>query len=103
MINLTRDDARERARLLHVVSYHVELDLTTGDERFRSTTHVRFTCREPGAATFIDIEAPAVREATLNGRSLDVSGFDGSRLELPGLAADNELTVVAECAYSRTG
>ncbi|HEX6446883.1 MAG TPA: aminopeptidase N [Streptosporangiales bacterium] len=103
MINLTRDDARERARLLDVASYRVELDLTTGDERFLSTTQVSFSCREPGAATFIDIEAPAVREATLNGRSLDVSGFDGSRLDLPDLAAHNELTVVAECAYSRTG
>jgi len=29
--NLTRDEARERARLLNVESYRVELDLTSGD------------------------------------------------------------------------
>ncbi len=32
-----------------------------------------------------------------------MSGFDGSRLELPGLAEANELVVDAVCAYSRTG
>ncbi|MQA82478.1 MAG: aminopeptidase N [Streptosporangiales bacterium] len=103
MINLTRDDARERARLLDVASYRVDLDLTTGEERFASTTEIAFTCREPGASTFVDLCAPAVREATLNGRALDVSGFDGMRLELPELAEHNELRVVADCAYSRTG
>ncbi len=40
----------------------------------------------------------------LNGRSLDVSEvFDGYHIALPGLAADNELRIVADCAYMRTG
>src|SRR5690348_9697737 len=34
--NLTRDEARERARLLKVRSYAVALDLTEGEERFES-------------------------------------------------------------------
>ncbi|MQA01647.1 MAG: aminopeptidase N [Streptosporangiales bacterium] len=102
-MNLTRADARERAHLLDVASYRVDLDLTTGDERFVSTTTVTFTCREPGAATFIDLCAPAIREITLNGTSLPVDGFDGMRIDLPDLAEHNELTVVADCAYSRTG
>ncbi|MEU3308224.1 aminopeptidase N [Nocardiopsis sp. NPDC006832] len=102
--NLTRDEARERARILGVDSYDVELDLTTGGETFRSTTTVRFSSSEPGARTFIDLVAPTVREATLNGVELDVAAlFDGERLALPDVAADNELTVVADAAYMRTG
>jgi aminopeptidase N len=112
--NLTRDEARERARLLAVESYAVELDLTTGTaetgtrddtERFGSTTVVRFGCANPGASTFIDLHGAVIRAITLNGRALDPASYDeaGGRIPLPGLAADNELTVVADCAYSRSG
>ncbi|GHC90062.1 aminopeptidase N [Nocardiopsis terrae] len=102
--NLTRDEARERARILSVGSYAVELDLTTGDETFRSTTVVRFSSTEPGARTFVDLAAPRIRSAVLNGRELDAAElFDGERLTLPDLAAENELTVVADAAYMRTG
>ncbi|RAY11809.1 aminopeptidase N [Actinomadura craniellae] len=103
--NLTRDEARERARLLDVESYVVELDLTTGEERFGSTTVARFGCAEPGASTFIDLHGAVVREVTLNGRALDPASYDADRgrVPLPGLAADNELRVVADCAYSRSG
>ncbi|MEU3019114.1 aminopeptidase N [Nocardiopsis sp. NPDC007018] len=102
--NLTRDEAKERARILSVDSYAVELDLTTGDETFRSTTAVRFSSSEPGARTFVDLAAPSVRSAVLNGRELDADQlFDGERLTLPDLAAENELTVVADAAYMRTG
>ncbi|GAB2512155.1 aminopeptidase N [Nocardiopsis aegyptia] len=102
--NLTRDEARERARILSVDSYAVELDLTTGDETFRSTTVIRFSSTEAGARTFVDLTAPALRSAVLNGRELDTAElFDGERLVLPDLAARNELTVVADAAYMRTG
>ncbi|OAA21596.1 Membrane alanyl aminopeptidase [Frankia sp. EI5c] len=102
--NLTRDEARERARLLAVSSYDVELDLTVGAETFLSSTTASFTCSEPGATTFVELAAPAVREIVLNGSSLDPAEvFDGWRVTLPGLAAANELRIVAECAYSRTG
>jgi aminopeptidase N len=103
--NLTRDEARERARLLTVESYAVELDLTTGEERFGSTTEIRFACAEPGASTFIDLHDGLVREVTLNGKALDPASYDGEkgRIPLPELAADNELRVVADAAYSRSG
>ncbi|WP_141582733.1 aminopeptidase N [Actinomadura sp. WMMA1423] len=103
--NLTRDEARERARLLSVASYTVDLDLTTGEERFGSTTVVRFGSAEPGASTFIDLHGAVVREVTLNGDALDPGSYDAEkgRIPLPGLAADNELRVVADCAYSRSG
>jgi aminopeptidase N len=103
--NLTRDEARERARLLTVDTYAVELDLTTGDQHFGSTTTVRFDCGEPGTSTFVDLHDAVVREVTLNGQALDPASYDaeGGRIPLPDLAASNELRVVADVAYSRTG
>ncbi|KAB2347469.1 aminopeptidase N [Actinomadura rudentiformis] len=103
--NLTRDEARERARLLTVESYAVELDLTTGEERFGSTTLIRFGCAEPGASTFVDLHGAVVREVTLNGTALDPGTYDAEkgRIPLPSLAADNELRVVADATYSRSG
>jgi aminopeptidase N len=101
--NLTRDEARERADLLTVSAYDVTLDLTTGSTTFASTTVVRFTATE-GASTFIDLIAPTVRAVTLNGRDLDPAAvFADSRITLDGLAAENELRVEAECAYTNTG
>jgi aminopeptidase N len=101
--NLTRNEARERARLLTVQSYHVDLDLSDGETTFSSATTVHFTCTSPGAATFIDLTAPQVREIVLNGTAVDPSAFDGHRIALAGLQADNELKVVADCGYSHTG
>src|SRR5215831_12867693 len=101
--NLTRDEARERARLLDVESYRVELDLAGVDESFGSVTTVSFRCTSPGASTFIDLSAPAVREITLNGARVGPDSFDGDRITLDGLAERNELRVAADCAYSRSG
>ncbi|TDQ48754.1 aminopeptidase N [Actinorugispora endophytica] len=102
--NLTRDEARERARILDVESYVVELDLTSDDQTFTSTTVVRFGCSEPGSGSFVDLTAPAVREIRLNGAALDPAEvFDGERISLPSLEGSNELRVVADAAYMRTG
>ncbi|WP_043640123.1 aminopeptidase N [Nonomuraea candida] len=103
--NLTRDEARERARLLKVESYEVALDLTEGEERFESVTTVRFTSTRPGASTFIDLHGADVRKVTLNGADLDVSAYDADkgRFPLPELAESNELLVAADCAYMRSG
>ncbi|MFJ2192486.1 aminopeptidase N [Kitasatospora sp. NPDC087861] len=103
--NLTREEARTRADLLHVDAYDIELDLSSAREggTFRSTTVVRFTATTPGADTFIDLVAPSVEEITLNGAPLDPASFTDSRIPLPNLAAENELRVVATCAYTNTG
>nr|WP_203592262.1 MULTISPECIES: aminopeptidase N [unclassified Streptomyces] len=109
---MTRDEARERAALLSVDGYEVSLDLrsATGDaggqdpRTFRSVTTLRFRCAEPGAGSFADLIAPSVTAVSLNGRDLDPGEvFDGTRILLEDLAADNELIVDAQCAYSRTG
>ncbi len=103
-MNLTRDEARERARILTVNSYAVELDLTQGEKTFASTTVVRFSCSEPGTSTFIDLVAPRARGISLNGRQLDpATVYDGARIALADLAGDNELRVVADCGYMNTG
>ncbi|WP_433174566.1 aminopeptidase N [Actinoallomurus sp. CA-150999] len=103
--NLTRDEARDRARLLTVESYNVDLDLTAGAETFVSDTTIRFGCAEPGAASFVDLHGATVREITLNGQKLDPGSYDPDkgRVPLPRLAAENELRVVSDNAYSRTG
>ncbi|WP_165396469.1 aminopeptidase N [Streptomyces sp. F001] len=111
--NLSRDEARERAALLSVDGYEVSLDVRSavgtdagdgGPRTFRSVTTIRFRCAEPGAASFADLVAPSVTAVSLNGRDLDPSEvFDGTRILLEDLAADNELIVDAQCAYSRTG
>jgi aminopeptidase N len=104
--NLTRDEAAERSALITVTSYQVDLDLTAqgGDETtFSSVTVIRFDCASPGASSYIDLTASAVREIMLNGAPVSLDAFDGDRIALAGLAARNELRVASTCAYSRSG
>ncbi|HSR83105.1 MAG TPA: aminopeptidase N [Streptosporangiaceae bacterium] len=101
--NLTRDEARDRADLLSVASYQVELDLAGSETTFSSATTVRFSCARPGAGTFIELTAPAVMQITLNGAPVDPAAFDGDRIALTNLQSENELHVLATCAYSRSG
>lgn len=107
--NLTQVQAVERAELLDVDSYTIELDLTDGagrpgEETFRSTTTVRFSCRAPGASSWIDLVAAQVSSATLNGVALDIAGYDeATGIPLPALAAANELLIEADGRYMNTG
>jgi aminopeptidase N len=103
MPSLTRAEAAERAALLTVDGYAVDLDLTTGDVEFDSTTVVRFRCARPGAGSFVELRCADLRGAALNGRPLDPAALVDGRLPLTGLAADNELTVRAAMAYSNSG
>ncbi|HEY5335194.1 MAG TPA: aminopeptidase N, partial [Mycobacteriales bacterium] len=101
--NLTRTEATDRAGVVNrVESYDVDLDLTAGDKTFLSTTTVRFAA-DPGGSSFVELAAETLDRAELNGTPLDVSGYDGARIALTELQADNELTVVAHCRYSHTG
>ncbi|MEE1620644.1 aminopeptidase N [Zafaria sp. J156] len=101
-LNLTRAEAQERAELLAVDSYDVELDLTRGDRVFGSTTTVRFTAAA-GASTFIDAVTDTVHSVVLNGTELGPDVADGVRIRLDGLAEENVLTVVADALYTNTG
>jgi aminopeptidase N len=107
--NLTRADAQARAALLQVADYTVALDLTDGggkpgEATFSSDVTVRFSCREPGASSWIDFVGAQVHSATLNGAELDVTGYrEEDGLALPDLAADNELRISALGRYMNTG
>ncbi|OYP17570.1 aminopeptidase N [Streptomyces sp. FBKL.4005] len=105
--NLTREEAQQRAELLTVDSYEIDLDLSGAQEggTYRSVTTVRFDVARGGAESFIDLVAPAVHEVVLNGDQLDPAEvFEDSRIALPGLLEGrNVLRVVADCAYTNTG
>ncbi|MFJ9904251.1 aminopeptidase N [Streptomyces sp. NPDC101152] len=105
--NLTREEAQQRAQLLTVESYEIDLDLSGAQEggTYRSVTTVRFDVRENGSESFIDLVAPTVHEVTLNGDPLAPDEvFKDSRIALPGLLEGrNVLRVVADCAYTNTG
>ncbi len=101
--NLTRSEAIERAALVTVEGYRIELDLTVGDKEFRSRTTVEFEAL-PGADSYIDLAADRVHRAVLNGHDIDTSGYDESTgIPLAGLAHHNVLVVEADCRYSNTG
>ncbi|MFJ4472274.1 aminopeptidase N [Streptomyces sp. NPDC089424] len=105
--NLTREEAQQRAKLLTVDSYEIDLDLSGAQEggTFRSVTTVRFDVAETGGESFIDLVAPTVHEVTLNGDPLDADAvFKDSRIALTGLLEGrNVLRVAADCAYTNTG
>ncbi|MGA4841884.1 aminopeptidase N [Streptomyces sp. G45] len=105
--NLTREEAQQRAKLLTVDSYEIDLDLSGAQEggTYRSVTTVRFDSAEADAETFIDLVAPAVHEVVLNGHALEIGAvFRDARIALRHLREGrNELTVVADCEYTNTG
>jgi len=102
--NLTRDEARERAETLSVDSYELDLDLTKGDQRFGSTTTIRFSARST-SRTFVDLVGAQVHAVQLNGRALDPAQvYDGdARIELTDLQEHNEVVITADCTYMNTG
>ncbi|MFJ9542839.1 aminopeptidase N [Streptomyces sp. NPDC101225] len=100
--SLTRTEAERRAALLAVERYDVDIDFTAlpGGPEVRCVSTVTFTCREPGAETFVDCAAQVVG-ATLNGKA--VSPADDGRIPLPGLAEHNVLRVESVQADTATG
>jgi aminopeptidase N len=101
MPSLTKVEAVDRASKVTVDGYHVALDLTGGDDVFRSVTTIRFRSGRPGENTFLDIRPAALQSAELNGRTVDTALLRDGRLPLTDLGADNELTVVADMHYSK--
>jgi len=100
---LRRDEAAARAALLSEVRYDVDLDLSGGPETFASTTVARFRCAEPGAATFLELEASGVERVELNGRVVTEKARRADRIALEDLEADNEVVVVATMPYQHNG
>ncbi len=104
--NLSRAEAQERARTVSDLTYDITLDLTTGDETFRSEANIRFFTPLTGLNTFIDLAAAQVHEISYNGRSLDPAvtyDDEHKRIPLRGSRPTNELRIVADCTYEHTG
>jgi len=102
--NLTRQEASDRAKRIHVESYQVLLDLTVSDQTFASSTTVKFSCSEPGYSSFIDAQTASVESIELNGVSLDpATHSDNVRISLPNLQAENTLVIHAHGKYSNSG
>ncbi|GGM73750.1 aminopeptidase N [Dactylosporangium sucinum] len=102
MVSLTRAEAEQRARLLRVDAYRVDLDLT-GEAEYVSRTTVEFACEQPGAGTFVEFRGGTLKEVVLNGVALDPGARADNRLPLDGLAAVNRLEVAAVAPYSHGG
>ncbi|MET7486370.1 aminopeptidase N [Streptomyces sp. NPDC005538] len=100
--SLTRIEAERRAELIAVERCDVDVDLTAlpdGPE-VRCVSTVTFTCREPGAETFVDCAA-RVLSATLNGVAL--APAEDGRIPLTGLAEHNVLRVESVQADTTSG
>ena len=104
-MNITREEAAARAAALTVDAYEVSLDLTRGAEHFHTATTVTFAATQDavGTHTWIDFVAGQAPTVTLNGEALDVADFDGARLRIGPLAAQNTLVVDGLGDYSNTG
>ena len=104
-MNITREEAAARAAALTVDAYEVSLDLTRGAEHFHTATTVTFAATQDavGTHTWIDFVAEQAPTVTLNGEALDVADFDGARLRIGPLAAQNTLVVDGLGDYSNTG
>ena len=98
---ITRAETSHRAELLSVGSYTVDLDLTCGDKVFRSISVITSTVPSPARAVMPTWSPRPCTRSRLNGTGLDPGDVCANgRITLPGLAAHNELRVVADCAYA---
>jgi aminopeptidase N len=100
--SLRQEEALERASLMSVSSYDIDIDLTdlVDGPAFRAVSTVRFA-GTAGASTFVDCCAEVV-SATLNGKPLPAA--EEGRIALADLAEENELvvaTVQSDTAHGR--
>ena len=102
MPSLTATEARVRSASIAVSSYDITLDLTTGNETFRSRTVVEFDSLDR-QDTFVDVQPHQLVSAHLNELALDVTELRDGRLHLSGLTEHNVLVIDAVMAYSHDG
>jgi aminopeptidase N len=102
--NLTRAEAADRSSIIAVESYQVELDVTPTGPTFGTKTTIKFTCSEPGEATWIDLIAPEVTRIELNGIDIDHTfAYNGARITLATTSAHNTVVIEANGAFMNTG
>src|SRR5690606_22355868 len=102
--NLTREETAARSASVTVRSVSVELDLRDAPDQQRATfgvtTTLHFVARD--SDTWIDFIGESVSRLTVNGVDQEVH-YEGARLPVRGLAADNTVVIEATGLYSRSG
>lgn len=104
-LNLTRAECAQRAEVIGDPAYDIHVDLSHAAVPTATTftSHTRLTFDASGPHSWVDLAAAQIESATLNGRAVDTSGYDGARLALTDLLPHNELVVTARCAFRNTG
>ncbi|MCW2849457.1 MAG: pepN1 [Marmoricola sp.] len=100
--SLTQAEAEQRAALLAVSRYEIDIDMTgllDGPE-LRCISTITFTSRDPGTDTFVDCAADVV-SALLNG--VELPPAEQGRITLTGLAEENVLVVESIQASTTDG
>ncbi|MGP6171261.1 aminopeptidase N [Microbacterium sp. A204] len=102
--NLTREETAARSAVITVHSIRVELDLRDAPDAaqsgFGTTTTLDFDAST--SETWLDFVGEEVHRVTVNGSDHPVD-YDGSRIQITGLAGSNVVIVEAIGAYSRSG
>ncbi|SJN33512.1 Membrane alanine aminopeptidase N [Microbacterium esteraromaticum] len=102
--NLTREETARRAGSITLRDIRVELDLTGAPERartgFPTITTLSFDARE--GETWVDFIGESVSRVVVNDEDRDVR-YDGARILIDGLTAQNTVRIEAIAAYSRSG
>ena len=102
-LNITRNEAIERASLVSDPIYRVSLELDGKGDTFSCFASIDFKSKE-NSNTWIDLVSPLVESIWLNGEELNVKEvFDGTRIKLSNLKLDNQLKIKAQCSYMNTG
>ncbi|RAN74346.1 aminopeptidase N [Bacillus sp. SRB_336] len=106
--NLSRAEAATRKSLVTVHAYDVRVDISNApkldEPGFATQSTITFSSAVEGEETFLDFIGLEVESVVLNGSELDVGKVvRDARIALPGLASENEVTVRATAAYSRSG
>ena len=101
--SLQRIEAEVRGRQLRVLQTVIALDLTEPGPTFSSKTTITFTTGDPGSATFLEFAGASLESIELNGTELESASWSAGRIPLPGLQAENTVTVRGRMAYSEDG
>ncbi|MFZ9802081.1 MAG: aminopeptidase N [Candidatus Nanopelagicales bacterium] len=102
-LNITRNEAIQRAGLVSDPVYTVSLELDGKGETFSCFASIDFKAQE-NSNTWIDLVSPLVESVWLNGEELNVKEvFNGTRIQLRNLNPENKLKIKAQCSYMNTG
>ena len=99
-MSLTLNDARTRSALISDVDTVVHLDLTPLD-RYDLVTTITFACATPGAESFLELTDATELDVHASGDT--TWQYDGKRITLNNLSAQNTVTVRARMPYVTDG